>query len=108
MIVNVNLSGFKAKEINIDADSDNGVVKLNDNIISFDANEFINKLQDIVKSWEPQMVNPRILDGSWYSVKIQDGISEKIFVGRNKFPANYNSFLELIDGVKNAPIKKTN
>ena len=102
MIVEVNLSGFKIKEINIIVDSTSGIVRLNDNVVDFDAQKFIAEINDIVLSWKPKMINDRVLDGSWYSVKIQDGISKKVFIGRNKYPANYNRFLELIDCVKNA------
>lgn len=100
MTVEVIVAGFKANEVYIVANSKTEIVTLNEEIVNFDANKFIEEIQEIVLSWDSKMVNWRVLDGSWYTVKINDGVNSKVFEGRNKYPANYNKFLELVKSVQ--------
>lgn len=102
MTVKVKIDGFKMQGVDIVANATNNTIMLNDEVVKFDVNYFISEIQDIVKSWKPKMINYAVLDGAWYSVEINDGINERVFKGKNRYPRNYDRFKKLIEQVKNA------
>ena len=87
-------------EIEIVAKPNENFVAVNGLNVKYDANCFIEEIKSIVSSWKLKMVNPRIIDGEWYKVKISNGESETVYVGRNSFPPNYNNFKNLINKIK--------
>lgn len=105
MIVDISIDGFKV-DVKIVADTVGNFVKLHDDVVDVDANKFVNQIKDIVKFWPAYLENVAIRDGSWYTIKLIDGVNEKVFKGRNKYPNNYNEFLNLIHKVKNANKKQ--
>lgn len=76
-------------------------------LLEVDIPAFTQKILEIVKSWEPEMINPRILDGIRYYVEIfRDGKIERSYFGQNKFPPNFDNFCELIERPVPAFIKR--
>lgn len=66
-------------------------------LLQVDIPAFSQKILEMVKSWEPEMINPGIFDGCRYYVKIfRNGKMERSYLGQNKFPPNYDDFCELI------------
>lgn len=64
--------------------------------VEIDVKPFCEKLLTIVSSWDKKMVNTNILDGLSYYVKIEKDGKKYSYVGQNKFPHNFNEFLELL------------
>ena len=66
--------------------------------INFD--ETIEKLINIVMSWQPKMINPFIVDGLNYSVKIEKDGTLYSYEGANSFPDNFSKFEKLVRGLE--------
>lgn len=66
-------------------------------LLQVDIPAFSQKILEMVKSWEPKMIDPKIYDGCCYYVQIfRNGKMESSYLGQNKFPPNYDEFCELI------------
>ena len=84
------------------------IIKIDDEKLTFlvnekskkvDINNFVMRLQVIVSSWEPLMVDDSILDGIEYEVVMKLGDKIKKYIGKNAFPLNYDKFIQLINEV---------
>ena len=101
MIVDISIYGLKV-DIEIVADTVGNFVKFHDDMVDIDAVEFVDQIKDIVEFWPPLLENVGIRDGSNYTVKLIDGVNEKVFKGKNKYPNNYNDFISLVNKVQYA------
>lgn len=72
---------------------------VNDKPKDIDINRFIMRMQSIISSWQYTMINNRIIDGSWYDIKIKSGDNKRHYVGKNAYPQNYDEFISLLNEV---------
>jgi len=101
MKIEIVISSLKTRTYVI-VDSENNSITFNGEKVEYSSADFTSEILSITKSWKNKMINPRIMDGEKYKVKIIDGIEEKTYEGKNAFPANYGKFKELIRRVANA------
>ncbi len=80
----------------LELDEEKQTANLNGTPIDINVEPFINKLLKIVSSWKKRMVNDFILDGLEYTVKIEKDDKSFEFYGRNKFPDNFQDFINLL------------
>ena len=85
--------------LTIKIDDEKSIFLVNEKKKEVDIDKFVRRLQVIVASWEPFMINDSILDGVWYEVDLKEGNKIRKYVGKNKFPSNYREFIELINEV---------
>lgn len=60
-----------------------------------------SRLLRIVSSWEDSYINPLIIDGLTYEVKIIKDGKTYTYYGSNDFPKNFHQFTALINEVMN-------
>jgi len=87
------------ESLTIKIDDEKSIFLVNEEKKEVDIEKFIMRLQIIVASWELIMVNHSILDGIWYEIDIKAGNKVRKYIGKNKFPSNYDKFIELINEV---------
>lgn len=85
--------------LNIKIDDEKSIFLLNGQPKEVDIDKFVMRLQIILASWEPVMINDNIIDGSWYEVEMKLGVKTRKYIGKNEFPLNYGKFIELINEV---------
>ncbi len=85
---------YKSRHLTLDDEKNEAV--FNGKKIELDVPPFASRLLAIVSSWDNRMVNNMILDGESYNVKIEKDGKVYNYEGRNKFPANYRDFVELM------------
>ena len=83
----------------IKIDDENALFLVNERPKKVDINRFIMRMQSIISSWQYTMINNRIIDGSWYDIKIKSGDNKRHYVGKNAYPQNYDEFISLINEV---------
>lgn len=75
-------------------DSKHGVTV---SLLSANIPALVDRVREIVSSWEHEMVNENILDGmSYHVVFYKNGKKETEYQGRNKFPNNFADFIALL------------
>ena len=87
------------ESLTIKIDDEKSIFLVNEKKKEVDIDDFVMRLQVILVSWEPFMINDSILDGSWYEVEMKLGDKTRKYIGKNKFPSNYTDFIELINEV---------
>ncbi len=70
--------------------------ELNCKPIEMDTHLFYRRLVSIVSRWEHDMGGHNTLDGIAYCVKIEKDGKEYVYKGRNRFPFNFGSFMDLL------------
>lgn len=98
MYISISLKSFQ--ETLIVLNLDNNTILYNNNLSHQSANIYLDRIKSILKSWETFYSNSSIIDGSSYKVEIYNGVNKVIYRGINKFPENYNNFLELVEEIK--------
>lgn len=84
------------KAISLYVDYDKNYAELNRKPIEMDTHRFYSDLVPIVSWWEHDMVDPNTIDGMAYCVKIEKDGKEYVYKGRNRFPFNFGSFMNLL------------
>ena len=85
----------------IKVDTEKNIIIYNDVNVNYPIDKFTSKLLAIVSSWEEKMINHSVFDGESYEVKIKQNNIVTSYIGKNKFPENYELFKDLISEVKN-------
>lgn len=91
------------KSFCLKVDCEVGKAWLDDTELNMDVKAFASSLLSVVSSWEHEMVDPTILDGLSYFVRIQNDDGKVVsYSGQNKFPQNFQVFTKLLEenGVK--------
>ena len=91
--------GNMAENLTIKIDDEKSIFLVNKEKKDVNITDFIMRLQIIVASWQPVMIDDSIIDGSWYEVEMKMGDKTRKYIGRNAFPLDYNSFIQLINEV---------
>ena len=81
---------------NIDVDTRTKHFVCNGQQKKADPLQFKEKLFDIIFCWDKNMVVPNITDAQEYKVSIHDTNERATFVGKGKYPNNYNQFIMLL------------
>ena len=77
-------------------DTEANVVLANGKEINVDAKSVAKEILSIVKTWDPFMINPSVLDGLRYDVDIEKDGKVIEYRGANKFPDNFNALTDLM------------
>ena len=77
-------------------DTEANVVLANGEQVNVDAKDVAKQILSIVKSWQPVMINPSVLDGLRYDVEIEKEGQVITYHGANKFPDNFNDLVALL------------
>ncbi len=96
--ISLGLSSLR-KCFNLNLDYSNQTAVLNGEPFKMDVRPFMDKICNIVTDWEEKLINLAILDGLAYHIFIQKDGKIKKYEGRNKFPPNFNEFLNLLSEV---------
>ena len=72
---------------------------VNDELKNIDVECFLRRLFCIVATWKNTLIDLSIVDGESYEVFIDDGQNNAKYVGKSRYPKNYNEFIKLIDEV---------
>lgn len=67
-----------------------------DKIVRMNIPKFTSYLFSIVSSWDEVMINNRVCDGLSYRVAITKEGNTREYIGQNKFPDNFDSFMLLL------------
>lgn len=84
------------KSMRLYVDYDKNRAELNGKPIEMDTHRFYGKLISIVSWWEHDAGGRDTLDGMAYCVKTEKDGKEYVYKGRNRFPFNFGSFMELL------------
>ena len=84
---------------NLDVDTRSNFFVCNGQHKKADPLQFKEKLFDIIFCWDKNMVVPGITDAQEYKVSINDLNERATFVGKGRYPNNYNQFIELLKEV---------
>lgn len=86
--------------LNIYADNKENEIIINNKPINYDAKKFVDNILIITSNWKNSYYNGRILDGEEFRIKlISDNNEERLIVGKNSFPSNYDDFKKIINEV---------
>ena len=86
---------------NIFADDSTEQITLNNEVIKFDAIDFVSRISLITFNWPTRNINNSLIDGERYQIKIvANNNQERKIIGKNSFPRNYGDLLKLIREVK--------
>lgn len=91
--------GNIAQNLNIKIDDEKSIFLLNGQPKDVDIDKFVMKLQVIIASWDLEMIDNTIVDGTWYEIDMKLGNKTRKYVGKNAFPLNYDEFISLINEV---------
>ena len=83
----------------IKIDDEKSIFLVNGQPQNVNIDEFVMRLQAIVASWDFEMMDNSVADGSWYEINMKVGNKTRKYVGKNAFPTNYVDFIDLINEV---------
>ena len=86
---------------NISVDTKSNFFVCNGKTKKTDIHMFKEKLFDIIFCWEQNMVVETITDAQTYKISVQNNNENITFVGKGKYPPNYNQFISLLREVDN-------
>lgn len=99
MKVLVKLMDFSGVK-NIYADEKTGEFSINSMLVNYDAEKFVSRVCSITLGWKNEYINNSVLDGVEYRIKlVSDNGKERVIVGKNKYPSNYDEFAKVIGEV---------
>ncbi len=84
------------KRLNLLLDCINSKAIFNGKEIAIDLEGFCSKVLQIVSAWDSNMINRSSYDGLRYSVTIFKEDKKCSYVGKNKYPENFDEFIALL------------
>ena len=98
MQISINLRNLKGNT-KILLDDEKKVCLVNGKEKSVDIDRLISRILRVVSSWEDNYINPLIIDGLSYEVKILKDGKTYNYYGQNDFPKNFSQFTTLLSEV---------
>ena len=99
IVKTLNLNSYKI-------DSATNTISYNGIEIEDNAKKYVKKIFDVVKNWNDNILsNDSIFDGSQYYIKIVINNEPVNYEFKNKFPENFDEFLDIMEDVKNNATK---
>lgn len=86
---------------NIDINTQSNFFVCNGKTKKIDTLDFKQKLFDIIFCWDKNMVVDNITDCQKYQITVSNNNEHITFVGKGKYPNNYNQFISLLREVDN-------
>ncbi len=87
--------------INLKLDGEKEFIEFNGRELNKNVEDYINRILNIVSSWQNSYYNPMILDSENFEVEIIKNKETKKFGGAGNFPENYAELKKLIGEIEN-------